>query len=69
MALLARSTIRQRSVPTRSKAAPGFAALLNRIEGNGFREVLVEEASRLARDLMAQELGIGVLTKLGTAMS
>jgi DNA invertase Pin-like site-specific DNA recombinase len=44
---------------------PGFAALLNRVEANGVRVVLVEDASRFARDLMAQELGIGVLTKLG----
>jgi hypothetical protein len=27
--------------------------------------VLVEDASRFARDLMAQELGLGVLIKLG----
>lgn len=27
---------------------PGFAALLNRIEGNGVRVVLVEDASRFA---------------------
>jgi DNA invertase Pin-like site-specific DNA recombinase len=44
---------------------PGFAALLNRIEANGVRVVLVEDASRFARHLMAQELGIGVLIKLG----
>jgi DNA invertase Pin-like site-specific DNA recombinase len=44
---------------------PGFAILLNRIESNGVRVVLVEDASRFARDLMAQELGIAVLIKLG----
>jgi DNA invertase Pin-like site-specific DNA recombinase len=44
---------------------PGFAALLNRIEGNGVRVVLVEDASRFARDLVAQELGVVVLIKLG----
>jgi DNA invertase Pin-like site-specific DNA recombinase len=44
---------------------PGFAALLNRIEGNSVRVVLVEDASRFARDLMAQELGLGLLVKLG----
>jgi len=44
---------------------PGFAALLNRIEGNGVKVVLVEDATRFARDLMAQELGLGVLIKLG----
>jgi DNA invertase Pin-like site-specific DNA recombinase len=47
------------------ESRPGFAALLNRVEGNGVRVVLVEDASRFARDLMAQELGIGVLIKLG----
>jgi DNA invertase Pin-like site-specific DNA recombinase len=47
------------------ESRPGFAALLNRIEANGVRIVLVEDASRFARDLMAQELGIGVLIKLG----
>ena len=36
----------------------GFAALLDRIEGNGVRTVIVEDASRFARELMAQELGI-----------
>ena len=44
---------------------PGFAALLNRIEGNGVRVVLVEDATRFARDLVAQELGVVVLIKLG----
>jgi DNA invertase Pin-like site-specific DNA recombinase len=44
---------------------PGFAALLNRVEGNGVKVVLVEDASRFARDLMAQELGIVALIKLG----
>jgi DNA invertase Pin-like site-specific DNA recombinase len=40
---------------------PGFAALLDRIEGNGVRAVLVEDASRFARELTAQELGITLL--------
>ena len=35
----------------------GFAALLDRIEGNGVRTVIVEDASRFARELMAQESG------------
>jgi DNA invertase Pin-like site-specific DNA recombinase len=30
---------------------PGFSALLDRIEGNGVRTVIVEDASRCARDL------------------
>ena len=40
---------------------PGFSALLDRIEGNGVRVVLVEDASRFARDLVAQELGLLML--------
>ena len=47
------------------ESRPGFAALLNRIEGNGVRVVLVEDASRFARDLVAQELGVIALIKLG----
>lgn len=37
---------------------PGFAALLDRIEANGVRTVIVEDATRFARDLVTQELGI-----------
>ena len=44
---------------------PGFAALLDRIEGNGVRTVIVEDASRFARELMTQELGILALIKRG----
>ena len=44
---------------------PGFVALLARIEGNGVRVVIVEDASRFARELMTQELGLGLLEKLG----
>jgi DNA invertase Pin-like site-specific DNA recombinase len=40
------------------EARPGFMALLDRIEANGVRTVLVEDASRFARDLLTQELGI-----------
>jgi len=36
---------------------PGFAAMLERIEGNGVRTIIVETASRFARDLMVQEVG------------
>jgi hypothetical protein len=35
----------------------------DRIEGNGVRTVVVEDASRLARDLVAQELGVLLLIK------
>lgn len=44
---------------------PGFVSLLNRIEGNGVRIVLIEDASRFARDLLTQELGIVELINLG----
>ena len=44
---------------------PGFNRLLDRIEGNGVRVVIIEDASRFARDLMTQELGILTLIKLG----
>jgi DNA invertase Pin-like site-specific DNA recombinase len=44
---------------------PGFSRLLDRIEGNGVRTVIVEDASRFARDLITQELGILALIKRG----
>ncbi len=44
---------------------PGFNALLDRLESNGVRTVIIEDASRFARDLMTQELGILSLIKLG----
>jgi DNA invertase Pin-like site-specific DNA recombinase len=37
----------------------------DRIEGNGVRVVIVEDASRFARELMTQELGILALMKRG----
>jgi DNA invertase Pin-like site-specific DNA recombinase len=47
------------------ESRPGFAALLDRVENNGVRVVLVEDASRFARDLVAQELGLIMLIKRG----
>jgi DNA invertase Pin-like site-specific DNA recombinase len=47
------------------ESRPGFANLLDRIEGNGVRTVLVEDASRFARELVTQELGILALIKRG----
>jgi DNA invertase Pin-like site-specific DNA recombinase len=44
---------------------PGFSKLLDRIEGNGVRVVLIEDASLFARDLVAQELGILLLIQRG----
>ncbi len=37
---------------------PGFSAMLDLIEGNGVRCVIVEDASRFARSMLAQELGV-----------
>ena len=42
----------------------GFARLLDRIEGNGVRVVIIEGASRLARQLVTQELAILALTSM-----
>lgn len=44
---------------------PGFSALLDRIESNGVRTVLVEDASRFARELVTQELGVVALVSRG----
>jgi DNA invertase Pin-like site-specific DNA recombinase len=43
------------------EARPGFAALLDRIETNGVRIVIVEDASRFARHVLTQELGVVAL--------
>ena len=40
---------------------PGFAAMLDRIASNGVRTIIVETASRFARDLMVQEVGFAKL--------
>jgi DNA invertase Pin-like site-specific DNA recombinase len=47
------------------EARNGFAAMLDRIEGNGVRVVIVEDASRFARDIMVQELGLMLMIKRG----
>jgi DNA invertase Pin-like site-specific DNA recombinase len=44
---------------------PGFAAMLERIESNGVRTIIVETASRFARDLMVQEVGHAKLRERG----
>jgi DNA invertase Pin-like site-specific DNA recombinase len=44
---------------------PGFAAMLERIEGNGVRVIIVETANRFARDLMVQEVGYARLRERG----
>ena len=47
---------------------PGFAALLDRIAGNGVRTVLVEDASRFARDLAVQIAGHDRLRAMGVEL-
>lgn len=47
---------------------PGFAALLLRLASNGVRTLIVETASRFARDLMIQEVGFAMLQKLGVTL-
>ena len=49
--------------PIESRA--GFTALPDQIEGNGVRTVIVEDASRFARELITQELGILALINRG----
>jgi DNA invertase Pin-like site-specific DNA recombinase len=44
---------------------PGFAAMLARIEGDGVRLVVVEDASRFARSVLAQELGVLIMLGRG----
>jgi len=44
---------------------PGLAALLDRVESNGVKVVLVENATRLARDLLVGEVILQQLTAAG----
>jgi DNA invertase Pin-like site-specific DNA recombinase len=43
----------------------GFAAMLEQIEGNGVRTIIVETSSRFARDLMVQEVCFAMLRGRG----
>jgi DNA invertase Pin-like site-specific DNA recombinase len=47
---------------------PGFAAILDRIAGNGFRTIIVESPDRFARDLAVQLAGHDHLRKLGVTL-
>jgi DNA invertase Pin-like site-specific DNA recombinase len=47
---------------------PGFAAMLKHIAGNGVRTILVETASRFARDLITQETGWRFLRDAGITL-
>src|SRR5215472_5323183 len=44
---------------------PGLAALIDRIESNGVKVVIVERADRLARDLTISEVIIDQLSRAG----
>ena len=46
-------------------ARPGFSAMLERLLSNGVRTILVETASRFARDLIVQETGFEMLKSRG----
>lgn len=46
-------------------ARPGFAAMMERIAGNGVRTIIVETANRFARDLIVQETGYAMLKGQG----
>ena len=47
---------------------PGFAAMMKHIAGNGVRCILVETASRFARDLIVQETGWRFLKDAGITL-
>lgn len=44
---------------------PGFAEMLEALEANGTRTIIVETSSRFARDLMVQEVGFAMLKSRG----
>jgi DNA invertase Pin-like site-specific DNA recombinase len=47
---------------------PAFAEMLAAIAGNGVRTIIVETASRFARDLITQETGFAYLRDLGITL-
>jgi DNA invertase Pin-like site-specific DNA recombinase len=49
-------------------ARPGFAAMLDRIAGNGVRTILIESPDRFARDLAVQLAGHDYLKKMGVTL-
>jgi len=44
---------------------PGFAAMLEALEANGTKTIILETANRFARDLMVQEVGFAMLKARG----
>jgi DNA invertase Pin-like site-specific DNA recombinase len=47
---------------------PGFAAMLQRLDESGASMILVENASRFARDVMVQEFGVAYLKQRGISL-
>ena len=47
---------------------PAFAAMMASIAGNGVKTIIVESASRVARDLIVQETGYAYLRDLGITL-
>jgi DNA invertase Pin-like site-specific DNA recombinase len=47
------------------ESRPGFRLMLERLLSNGVRTIIVETASRFARDLMVQEVGFAMLKERG----
>jgi DNA invertase Pin-like site-specific DNA recombinase len=47
---------------------PAFSAMLEAVLGNGVRTIIVESASRFARDLIVQETGFAYLRDLGITL-
>ena len=47
---------------------PGFAEMLEALEANGTKTIIVETANRFARDLMVQEVGFAMLRDLGITL-
>jgi DNA invertase Pin-like site-specific DNA recombinase len=47
------------------EARPGFASMLERLLSNGVKTIVVENASRFARDLITQEVGYEMLRERG----
>jgi DNA invertase Pin-like site-specific DNA recombinase len=47
---------------------PGFAAMMKHVAGNGVRTIIVETASRFARDLIVQETGWRYLKDAGITL-
>jgi DNA invertase Pin-like site-specific DNA recombinase len=54
------------TVPVESR--PAFSELLDRIEVNGVRTVIVEDVSRFARDMLASEISILALKQRGVTV-